>query len=76
MIVLFTEKSDVGQAMLSGHPEKADSLLQQWQNHICRRVYFAIKRTQRANEDRLSSKPFACQMPFDVPIIAHNDVRF
>lgn len=76
VIVLFTEKSDVGQAMLSGHPEKADSLLQQWQTIFADRVYFAIKRTQRANEDRFIEQAIRMSNAFDVPIIAHNDVRF
>ena len=76
VIVLFTEKSDVGQAMLSGHPEKADSLLQQWQTTFADRVYFAIKRTQRANEDRFIEQAIRMSNAFDVPIIAHNDVRF
>ena len=76
VIVLFTEKSDVGQAMLSGHPEKADSLLQQWQTTFADRVYFAIKRTKRANEDRFIEQAIRMSNAFDVPIIAHNDVRF
>lgn len=76
VIVLFTEKSDVGQAMLSAHPEKADSLLQQWQTIFADRVYFAIKRTKRANEDRFIEQAIRMSNAFDVPIIAHNDVRF
>lgn len=76
VIVLFTEKSDVGQAMLSGHPEKADSLLQHWQTTFADRVYFAIKRTKRANEDRFIEQAIRMSNAFDVPIIAHNDVRF
>ena len=76
VIVLFTEKSDLGQAMLSAHPEKADSLLQQWQTTFADRVYFAIKRTQRANEDRFIEQAIRMSNAFDVPIIAHNDVRF
>ena len=31
VIVLFTEKSDVGQALVSSMPEKADELLTEWQ---------------------------------------------
>lgn len=76
VIVLFTEKSDVGQAMLSAHPEKADSLLQQWQTTFADRVYFAIKRTKRTNEDRFIEQAIRISNAFDVPIIAHNDVRF
>ena len=76
VIVLFTEKSDVGQAMLSANPQKADTLLQEWQAHFADRLYFAIKRTQRPHEDRFIEQAIRLSNSFDVPIIAHNDVRF
>ncbi|MGD5558117.1 DNA polymerase III subunit alpha, partial [Xanthomonas citri pv. citri] len=50
--------------------------LQQWQTTFADRVYFAIKRTQRANEDRFIEQAIRMSNAFDVPIIAHNDVRF
>ena len=76
VIVLFTEKSDVGQAMLSGHVERADELLKEWQTHFGDRLYFAIKRTKRPNEDRFIEQAIRLSNAYNVPIIAHNDVRF
>lgn len=76
VIVLFTEKSDVGHAMLSNNVQRADELLNQWQAHFDDRVYFAIKRTKRANEDRFIEQAIRLSNTYQVPIIAHNDVRF
>lgn len=76
VIVLFTEKSDVGQAMLSSHPEKVTTLLSEWQARFGDRLYLAIKRTGRANEDRFIEQAIHLSNAFHVPIIAHNDVRF
>ncbi|MFW2176414.1 MULTISPECIES: DNA polymerase III subunit alpha [unclassified Moraxella] len=76
VIVLFTEKSDVGQAMLSGHVERADELLNEWQAVFGDRVYLAIKRTHRPNEDRFIEQAIRLSQQYHVPIIAHNDVRF
>ncbi len=76
VIALFTEKSDVGQAMLSGNVERADDLLKQWQAAFADRLYFAIKRTNRANEDRFIEQAIRLSNAYHVPIIAHNDVRF
>lgn len=76
VIVLFTEKCDVGQAMLSGHVERADELLKDWQAVFGDRLYFAIKRTNRPNEDRFIEQAIRLSNAYQVPIIAHNDVRF
>lgn len=76
VIVLLTEKSDVGQAMLSGHVERADEILHEWQAVFGDRVYFAIKRTRRPNEDRFIEQAIRLSNAYQVPIIAHNDVRF
>lgn len=76
VIVLFTEKSDVGHAMLSNNVQRADELLSQWQAYFDDRVYFAIKRTKRANEDRFIEQAIRLSNTYQVPMIAHNDVRF
>lgn len=76
IIVLFTEKSDVGQAMLSSHPEKAQTLLENWQVNFGDRLYLAVKRTGRNNEDRFIEQAIHLSNALNVPIIAHNDVRF
>jgi DNA polymerase-3 subunit alpha len=76
VIVLFTEKSDVGQAMLSSHTKKADALLAEWLAVFDDRVYLAVKRTQRPNEDRFIEQAIRLSNAYQIPMIAHNDVRF
>ncbi|WP_201557095.1 DNA polymerase III subunit alpha [Psychrobacter sp. 72-O-c] len=76
VIVLFTEKSDVGQALVSSMPERADELLLEWQAQFDNRLYFAIKRTNRAGEDAFTKTAIHAGAKHNIPIIAHNDVRF
>ena len=76
VIVLFTEKSDVGQALVSSMPEKADELLTEWQAQFDDRLYFAIKRTNRSGEDAFIKAAIHAGAKHHIPIIAHNDVRF
>lgn len=76
VIVLFTEKSDVGQALVSSMPEKADELLTEWQVQFDDRLYFAIKRTNRSGEDAFIKAAIHAGAKHRIPIIAHNDVRF
>ena len=76
VIVLFTEKSDVGQALVSSMPEKADELLSEWQAAFATRLYFAIKRTNRAGEDAFIKAAIHAGARHNIPIVAHNDVRF
>lgn len=76
VIVLFTEKSDVGQALVSSMPERADELITEWQVQFDNRLYFAIKRTNRAGEDAFTKTAIHAGAKHNIPIIAHNDVRF
>ena len=76
VIVLFTEKSDIGQALVSSMPEKADELLTEWQAQFDDRLYFAIKRTSRSGEDAFIKAAIHSGAKHRIPIIAHNDVRF
>ena len=76
VIVLFTEKSDVGQALVGSMPEKADELLTEWQAQFDDRLYFAIKRTNRSGEDAFIKAAIHAGAKHHIPIIAHNDVRF
>ncbi|WP_350557955.1 DNA polymerase III subunit alpha [Psychrobacter sp. CAL346-MNA-CIBAN-0220] len=76
VIVLFTEKSDVGQSLVSSMPEKADELITEWQAQFEDRLYFAIKRTNRAGEDDFIKTAIHAGAKHTIPIIAHNDVRF
>ncbi|MDN3399751.1 DNA polymerase III subunit alpha [Psychrobacter sp. APC 3426] len=76
VIVLLTEKSDVGQALVGSMPEKADELLTEWQAQFDDRLYFAIKRTSRSGEDAFIKAAIHSGAKHNIPIIAHNDVRF
>ncbi|MGP5178360.1 DNA polymerase III subunit alpha [Psychrobacter aquimaris] len=76
VIVLLTEKSDVGQALVGSMPEKADELLIEWQAQFDDRLYFAIKRTNRSGEDAFIKAAIHSGAKHNIPIIAHNDVRF
>ena len=76
VIVLLTEKSDVGQALVGSMPEKADELLAEWQAKFDDRLYFAIKRTNRSGEDAFIKAAIHSGASHNIPIVAHNDVRF
>lgn len=76
VIVLLTEKSDVGQALVGSMPEKADELIAEWQAQFHDRLYFAIKRTNRSGEDAFIKAAIHSGAKHNIPIIAHNDVRF
>ncbi|WP_348654329.1 DNA polymerase III subunit alpha, partial [uncultured Psychrobacter sp.] len=76
VIVLFTEKSDVGQALIGSMPERADELLVEWQAKFADRLYFAIKRTNRSGEDAFIQAAIHAGAKHRIALVAHNDVRF
>lgn len=76
VITLLTEQSHVGQALMSNTPERADELIHAWQQRFSNRLYFAIKRTSRAGEDAYIQAVIHASHRHQLPIIAHNDVRF
>lgn len=76
LIALLGIHSDVGQALRSSTPEKADELLQQWIEQFADRVYLAISRTNRPGEDEFIELALALAEKHQVGVIAHNDVRF
>ncbi len=76
VIVLLTEKSDVGQALVGSMPERADELITEWQAKFADRLYFAIKRTNRSGEDTFIQAAIHAGAKHHIPLIAHNDVRF
>lgn len=76
VIALFTEKSEIGQALIGAAPEKADELIVDWQAAFGDRLYLAIKRTNRAGEDAFIHAAIHFGARHQIPIVAHNDVRF
>lgn len=76
LIVLLGLHSDVGQALISSHPQKADALLQEWIEHFGNRVYLAITRTDRPCEEEFITHAIVAAQRFDIGLVAHNDLRF
>ncbi|WP_019672970.1 DNA polymerase III subunit alpha [Psychrobacter lutiphocae] len=76
VIVLLTEKSDVGQALLGSNPERAIPLIEEYKAVFDDRLYFAIKRTKRAHEDAFIEQAINVGAQQGIAIVAHNDVRF
>ena len=56
--------------MLSSHTKKADALLAEWQAVFGDRVYLAVKRTQRPNEDRFIEQAIRLSNAYQIPMIA------
>lgn len=76
LIVLLGINSDVGQALLSSNPQKADALLQEWMDVMGNRVYLALTRTGRPQEEHFIDQAVACSQRLGIGLVAHNDVRF
>lgn len=76
LIVLLGINSDVGHALCSSNPQKADPLIESWQQHFGDRVYFAISRTQRPNEEHFIQEVLTRLPQYPLGVVAHNDLRF
>lgn len=76
LILLLGVNSDVGEALCSANPHKAIPLLEQWVTHFGNRVYLALTRTQRANEERFIQEAVKLAEQFEIGLVAHNDIRF
>ncbi len=69
-------EGDVGQALLSGKPERAQRLIQGWQQLFPGRYYLELQRTGRENEEDYLHAAVALAQAHDCPVVATNDVRF
>ena len=76
LIALLGMHSDVGQALRSSTPEKAEGLLEDWIAQFADRVYLAITRTNRPGEDEYIELALQLAEKYQIGVIAHNDVRF
>lgn len=76
LIALLGQYSDVGQALRSATPERADALIAAWQEHFGDRVYLAISRTNRPGESIYVDAALELAERLQIPVVAHNDVRF
>ena len=67
---------DIGQCLLSGHPEQAESLLDYWMGVFPDRYYLELQRTGRENEETYLHDAVKLAMLRQCPVVATNDVRF
>jgi DNA polymerase-3 subunit alpha len=76
LMVLLGQHSDVGQALCSANPQKAEPLLEEWLASFDDRVYLAISRTGRPQEELFIQHAIALANRYQIGLVAHNDVRF
>lgn len=67
---------DIGQALIAGDTERAESLLQRWSEAFPDLFYIELHRTQRINEEDYLHAVLPLSAKFDVPVVATNAVCF
>ncbi|MEB3766684.1 DNA polymerase III subunit alpha [Acinetobacter sp. MD2] len=76
LILLLGLHSDVGQMLISSNPQKAEPLFEAWLEKFGNRVYFALTRTNRPNEEAFIAEAVKLAAKYQVGVVAHNDVHF
>ncbi|AMW78556.1 DNA polymerase III subunit alpha [Acinetobacter sp. TGL-Y2] len=76
LIVMLGMKSDVGEMLCSGHPQKAEPLLEEWVEKFGNRVYLALTRTNRPQEEDFIVEAVKLAAKYQIGVVAHNDVHF
>ncbi|EZQ10935.1 DNA polymerase III subunit alpha [Acinetobacter sp. Ver3] len=76
MIGLLGIKSDVGEMLCSSSPEKAEPLLEAWIEKFGNRVYLALTRTNRPQEEDFIIEAVKLAAKYQIGVVAHNDVHF
>ncbi len=76
LIVLLGAESDVGQALLSKRTTRARQSLRRWSGCFADSTYLAVSRTGRDYEEPFLHGAVALAAEHDIPVVAHNDVRF
>ena len=76
LIVVLGASSDVGLALSGATPERAEPILAEWQAVFGDRVYLGLTRTHRSGEDDYIEHALDLAERAQVPVVAHNDVRF
>jgi len=69
-------EGDVGHALLTGHPELAETRLREWLSLFPQRFYLELQRTGRENEEAYIQAAIELAGHTQVPVVATNDVRF
>ncbi|WP_066799852.1 DNA polymerase III subunit alpha [Moraxella oblonga] len=75
LIVILTHRSPTAPMLYSRYAEKVGETLKEWQAIFGDRLYLAIKRTHKSDDD-YNKNAIIEGSKAGIPIIAHNDVRF
>ncbi|WP_445115438.1 DNA polymerase III subunit alpha [Acinetobacter sp. WZC-1] len=76
LIALLGLHSDVGQMLCSAYPQKAEPLLEAWIEKFGNRVYLALTRTGRPQEEQFIQEAVRLAAKYQIGVVAHNDVHF
>lgn len=76
IIVLLGQNSDVGKMLCSSNQQKAEPLLEAWQEKFGNRVYLALTRTDRPGEEDYIGEAVKLAAKYHVGVVAHNDIHF
>ncbi len=70
------KEGDVGGALMSSHPERAQGLLQEWMKTFPDRFYIELQRTGREGDEAYFKAAVQLASDAQCPVVATNDVRF
>ncbi|QIO05681.1 DNA polymerase III subunit alpha [Acinetobacter shaoyimingii] len=76
IIVLLGKNSDVGEMLCSGHPQKAEPLLEEWIEKFGNRVYLSLSRTNRPLDEEFIQEAVKLAAKYQIGVVANNDVHF
>lgn len=76
LILLLGIQSDVGKMLITSNPQKAEPLLEEWIEKFGNRVYLALTRTNRPDEDAFIAEAVKLAKKYNIGVVAHNDVHF
>ncbi|OTH00686.1 DNA polymerase III subunit alpha [Acinetobacter sp. ANC 4973] len=76
IIALLGMHSDVGKMLNSSNPQKAEPLLEEWIEKFGNRVYLALTRTDRPDEENFIAGAIKLAQKYNIGVVAHNDVHF
>ncbi|WP_180095657.1 MULTISPECIES: DNA polymerase III subunit alpha [unclassified Acinetobacter] len=76
LILLLGIQSDVGKMLITSNPQKAEPLLEEWIEKFGNRVYLALTRTDRPDEDAFIAEAVKLAKKYNIGVVAHNDVHF
>src|SRR5690606_34527025 len=76
MIALLGMHYDVGKILMCSNPQKAEPLLEEWVEKFGNRVYIALTRTSRPDEDDFILEAVKLAKKYNIGVVAHNDVHF